>query len=48
MRRSLRDVERTVGRAVFAAEVERRGYQAVENCGQIVIFCNAAPIRRFR
>lgn len=48
VRRSLRDIERTVGREVFLREVERRGFQALENCGQVVIFCNAAPIRRFR
>jgi hypothetical protein len=48
VRRSLRDIDRTVGRTAFLREIERRGYQAVENSGQIVIFCNAEPIRRFR
>jgi len=27
------------------AEIHRRGYQVAENSGQIVIFCNRAPIR---
>lgn len=40
VRRKIRDVERNVGRAAFVAEIERRGYHAVENGGQIVIFCN--------
>ena len=45
VRRKLRDVERNVGREVFVREVRRRGYHAVENAGQVVIFCNNAPIR---
>ena len=45
IRRKIRDVERYVGRDRFEAELRRRGYQAVENAGQIVIFCNREPIR---
>lgn len=45
IRRQSRDVERLVGRARFEAELLRRGYHAVENSGQIVIFCNQQPIR---
>ena len=45
IRRKLRDVERYVGRDRFEAELRRRGYQAVENAGQIVIFCNREPVR---
>lgn len=45
VRRKARDVERSVGRAAFEAEVARRGWQAVENAGQIIVFCNAEPIR---
>lgn len=26
-------------------EVERRGYRVAENAGQLIIFCNRAPIR---
>lgn len=48
IKRQIRDVERLVGRAAFAAEVERRGYQAVENGRHFVVFCNSHPIRRVR
>ena len=46
VRRKVRDVERMVGREAFRAEVARRGFTAVENAGQFVIFCNSEPIRR--
>ena len=46
VRRSSRDMERMVGRARFLAEIERRGFTAVENAGQIVVFCNAKPVHR--
>ncbi len=39
------DVERIVGRDAFLNELRRRGYHAVENAGQLVIFCNQEPIR---
>ncbi|WP_327794770.1 N-(5'-phosphoribosyl)anthranilate isomerase [Harenicola maris] len=45
VRRKLRDMERFVGRRAFDAELRRRGYSAVENAGQIIIFCNAEPLR---
>lgn len=45
VRRKARDIERFVGMDRFMAELRRRGYQAAENSGQIVIFCNRAPIR---
>ena len=45
VRRKARDVERVVGRDRFEAEIARRGYRAVENAGQYVIFCNRDPIR---
>jgi hypothetical protein len=45
VRRKLRDVERIVGRDAFEGELRRRGFRAVENSGQIVIFCNRAPVR---
>ncbi len=45
VRRSARDVERIVGRARFERKLLRRGYHAVENAGQIVIFCNNEPVR---
>lgn len=46
IRRARRDVERYVGMDRFVAEMDRRGYLAVENGDQIVIFCNRLPIRR--
>ncbi|MFO7772325.1 MAG: N-(5'-phosphoribosyl)anthranilate isomerase [Roseovarius gahaiensis] len=46
VKRQIRDVERLVGRAAFAAAVRDRGFQAVENGRHFVVFCNSAPIRR--
>ena len=46
IRRARRDVERYVGIDRFIAEMDRRGWLAVENGSQIVIFCNQLPIRR--
>jgi hypothetical protein len=46
VRRSLRDIDRYVGRATFLSELDRRGFRAIENAGQLVIFCNREPIRR--
>jgi len=48
IRRQARDVERLVGRQRFEAELARRGFHAVENAGQIVIFCNQQPVRVIR
>jgi len=48
IKRQIRDVERLVGRAVFLAELRRRGFQAVENGRHFVIFCNGKPIRPVR
>ena len=45
IRRKARDVERFAGMDRFMAEIDRRGFRAVENSGQIVIFCNRAPVR---
>lgn len=44
LRRSVEDVERLVGRQRFYFEVRRRGFRAVENAGQFVIFCNRDAI----
>lgn len=46
IRRKVRDVERLVGRDALFDELRRRGFSAVENAGQFVIFCNSEPIRR--
>ena len=48
VKRQVRDVERLIGRSLFAKEVQRRGFQAVENGRHFVIFCNGYPIRRVR
>ena len=44
LRRSARDVDRVIGRDALLAELHERGFRAIENNGQIVIFCNRAPI----
>ncbi len=46
IRRKARDIERYAGMARFRRELRRRGFRAVENAGQIIIFCNREPIRR--
>lgn len=46
IRRSLRDIDRYVGRRILLNELDRRGYRAIENAGQLIIFCNQEPIRR--
>jgi|AACY02.11.fsa_nt_gi hypothetical protein len=48
VRRKTRDMERMVGRARFLSEIERRGFTAIENADQIVVFCNAEPVRILR
>ena len=48
VKRQIRDVERLAGRDAFMAEVNRRGFQAVENGCHFVVFCNRLPIRRVR
>lgn len=45
VRRKLRDVERSAGLARLQNEVRRRGYHAVLNGEQVVIFCNNEPVR---
>jgi hypothetical protein len=45
VRRKVQDVDRIIGREAFAAEVRRRGFRAVENAGQYVIFCNRNAMR---
>lgn len=45
VRRSLSDIDLIVGRDAFGRELQRRGYHAVLNGDQVVIFCNNQPIR---
>ena len=44
IRRRTQDIDRITGRQRFLDEVHRRGFQAVENAGNIVVFCNQHPI----
>jgi len=46
IRRKARDIERFVGMERFMREIHPRGFQVAENSGQIIIFCNRAPVRR--
>jgi hypothetical protein len=48
VRRSVDNVERLVGRERLLREVTRRGFRAVENAGQIIIFCNREEVRILR
>ncbi|MFY0645902.1 MAG: N-(5'-phosphoribosyl)anthranilate isomerase [Sulfitobacter geojensis] len=45
VRRKKRDIERYVGMKEFKGALRRRGFRAIENAGQIVIFCNQEPVR---
>lgn len=45
VRRKVADVERLIGRERFLYEVRRRGFRAIENAGQFVIFCNRQAVR---
>jgi len=45
IRRKARDVEKFVGHEMFFTEINRRGFQVIENGGQYVVFCNREPIR---
>lgn len=45
VRRKVKDMELMVGRDRFLAEIERRGYTAIENAGQVVVFCNRDRVR---
>ncbi len=45
IRRKARDIERFVGMDLFRTELQRRGFRAVENAGQIIVFCNQEAVR---
>ena len=45
VRRSVRDVEREVGRGFFVAEVRTRGFHLIECGGQFVVICNPGQIQ---
>jgi len=48
VRRKTADVDRIIGKEKFLDEVERRGFRALENNGQILIVCNTDPVRILR
>ncbi len=48
VRRKVSDVERLIGRERFLQEVRRRGFRAVENAGQFIVFCNRDPVYLLR
>ena len=45
VRRSVRDVEREIGRGRLIAEVKARGFHLVECGGQFLIICNGGQLR---
>jgi len=45
IRRQMSDIERLVGLERFRDELHRRGFHAVENAGQIIVFCNQQPVQ---
>ena len=48
VRRSVRIVEREIGRDRFYEEVDRRGFHLIECGGQFVVICNSGRIRLIR
>ncbi|AUQ62376.1 N-(5'-phosphoribosyl)anthranilate isomerase [Phaeobacter inhibens] len=48
VRRQKRDIERLLGWERFRQELNHRGFHAVENAGQVVIFCNQDAVRIIR
>ena len=45
IRSKARDFERFVGMDLFRKELRRRGFRAVGNAGQIIVFCNQQAVR---
>jgi hypothetical protein len=45
LRRSVRNVEREIGREALVAEVRARGFHLIECGGQFIIICNPGHIR---
>ncbi|KIC39184.1 hypothetical protein [Leisingera sp. ANG-M7] len=45
IRRQKHDIERLLGWDRFRRELKHRGFHAVENAGQVVIFCNQDAVR---
>lgn len=47
IRRRKRDIARYAGLDAFQRELDRRGFFAVENAGQVIVFCNREPVLPF-
>lgn len=45
LRRAIRDVHREVGREIFIAEVQNRGWHLIETGGQYIVLCNQGEFR---
>lgn len=45
IKRRISDIDRIVGRERFLSEVRSRGFQAVENGDNLIVFCNGQPVR---
>lgn len=45
IKRSVSEVQSYIGRERFLSEIKKRGFQAVENGDDMVIFCNRNPVR---
>jgi hypothetical protein len=45
VRRSVRDIEREIGRDPLIAEVRRRGFHLLECGGQFIVVCNTGQLR---
>jgi hypothetical protein len=44
VRRSIRDVERKIGRRILELEVRRRGFHLIESATQFIIICDPSRI----
>lgn len=44
VRRSVRDVDRMIGREAFKREVRMRGFHLVECGGQLIVICNSGHL----
>ncbi|MCE0506692.1 N-(5'-phosphoribosyl)anthranilate isomerase [Roseivivax sp. GX 12232] len=45
VRRSVRDVQRMIGREAFLREVRMRGFHLVECGGQFIVICNSGKVK---
>ncbi|MBV7408646.1 N-(5'-phosphoribosyl)anthranilate isomerase [Maritimibacter sp. DP1N21-5] len=45
IKRSVSEVQSIIGRERFLSEIKKRGFQAVENGDDMIVFCNRNPVR---